>query len=70
MITPVLVINAGSSSLKYQLLDADTGATEASGLIERIGESNSYATHTGPNGEHRRDAACPDHRNEPGFAQA
>ena len=34
---PVLVVNAGSSSLKYQVLDADTGETAASGLVEQIG---------------------------------
>ena len=33
----VLVINAGSSSLKYQLMDPDTGAVTAKGLCERIG---------------------------------
>ena len=33
----VLVINAGSSSLKYQLLDTDTGKLLAKGLCERIG---------------------------------
>ena len=33
----VLVINAGSSSLKYQLLDPATGALLAKGLCERIG---------------------------------
>ena len=33
----VLVINAGSSSLKYQLLNPDTGALLAKGLCERIG---------------------------------
>ncbi len=33
----VLVINAGSSSLKYQLMDPDTGAVSAKGLCERIG---------------------------------
>ena len=33
----VLVINAGSSSLKYQLLDTDTQAVLAKGLCERIG---------------------------------
>ena len=32
----VLVINAGSSSLKYQLMDPDTGAVSAKGLCERI----------------------------------
>ena len=33
----VLVINAGSSSLKYQLMDPDTGVVLATGLCERIG---------------------------------
>ena len=33
----VLVINAGSSSLKYQLLDPETGKLLAKGLCERIG---------------------------------
>ena len=33
----ILVINAGSSSLKYQLLDPDTGRLLAKGLCERIG---------------------------------
>ncbi|MBQ9188861.1 MAG: acetate kinase, partial [Clostridia bacterium] len=33
----VLVINAGSSSLKYQLIDIDTEAVLAKGLCERIG---------------------------------
>ena len=33
----VLIINAGSSSLKYQLMDPETGAVSAKGLCERIG---------------------------------
>ena len=33
----VLVINAGSSSLKYQLMNPDTGDVSAKGLCERIG---------------------------------
>ena len=33
----ILVINAGSSSLKYQLLDPDSGTLLAKGLCERIG---------------------------------
>ncbi len=32
----VLIINAGSSSLKYQLMDPETGAASAKGLCERI----------------------------------
>ncbi|NVN00150.1 acetate kinase [Arthrobacter sp. SDTb3-6] len=34
----VLVINSGSSSLKYQVRDTTTGEVQAGGLIERIGE--------------------------------
>ncbi|WFB07324.1 acetate kinase [Streptomyces sp. LX-29] len=34
----VLVLNSGSSSLKYQLLDMADGSRLASGLVERIGE--------------------------------
>ena len=32
----ILIINAGSSSLKYQLMDPDTGVVAAKGLCERI----------------------------------
>jgi len=35
----VLVINSGSSSIKYQLLDTDTEGVLVSGLVERIGEA-------------------------------
>jgi acetate kinase len=38
---PVLVLNAGSSSLKYQLLVPETSEVQASGLVERIGEAGS-----------------------------
>ncbi len=37
----VLVINSGSSSLKYQLLDPDSGTARATGNVERIGEQSS-----------------------------
>ncbi|HIQ83997.1 MAG TPA: hypothetical protein IAA52_12980, partial [Candidatus Pullichristensenella stercorigallinarum] len=33
----ILVINAGSSSLKYQLIDMDNESIIAKGLVERIG---------------------------------
>jgi len=39
----VLVLNCGSSSLKYQLFETQTEATMAAGLIERIGEAESRA---------------------------
>jgi acetate kinase len=41
----ILVINCGSSSLKYQLLDMTTATALASGLIERIGEPQGLLTH-------------------------
>lgn len=37
----VLVINSGSSSLKYQLVDPDSGVARATGNVERIGEASS-----------------------------
>ncbi|MFE0104813.1 acetate kinase [Streptomyces sp. NPDC059009] len=43
--TRVLVLNSGSSSLKYQLLDMSDGARLAVGLVERIGEENSRLKH-------------------------
>ena len=45
--SPVLVLNAGSSSLKYQLVVPETGNVLAKGLIEKIGEAGSHtADHT------------------------
>ena len=41
----VLVLNAGSSSLKYQLVHPDTGDVRADGIVERIGEELSSITH-------------------------
>ncbi|OMC53433.1 acetate kinase [Mycobacterium sp. IS-2888] len=37
----VLVINSGSSSLKYQLVDPDSGTARATGNVESIGEPSS-----------------------------
>ena len=41
--TEVFVINSGSSSIKYQLVDVETGEAIVNGLIERIGEPGSKA---------------------------
>jgi acetate kinase len=41
----ILVINTGSSSLKYQLLEMEHETILAAGTIERIGEPNSLVTH-------------------------
>ncbi|PID53324.1 MAG: acetate kinase [Micrococcales bacterium] len=45
MTRAVLVINAGSSSVKYQLIDVDSGSSPARGLVERIGEGSGTLTH-------------------------
>lgn len=42
----ILVINCGSSSLKYQLIDSGSEAVLAKGLCERIGIDGSVLTHT------------------------
>ena len=42
----VLVVNAGSSSLKYQLIDMDDKNELAKGLCERIGIDGSNLQHT------------------------
>lgn len=42
----ILVINAGSSSLKYQFLDTTTGEALARGVAERIGQDASLIKHT------------------------
>jgi len=39
----VLVLNSGSSSLKYQLVEPESGRSIFSGIVERIGEENSTA---------------------------
>ncbi|MEU4191875.1 acetate kinase [Kribbella sp. NPDC026611] len=57
----VLVINAGSSSLKYSLIDATTGEAAASGLAERIGEDEGRLVHRGPDGETSTEKAIPSH---------
>lgn len=41
----ILVINAGSSSMKYQVIDMENEKTLAKGNFERIGQPNSFLTH-------------------------
>jgi acetate kinase len=57
----VLVLNAGSSSLKYSLVDPETGKTHASGLVERIGEADGRVTHRSSGDTHSADVRIPDH---------
>lgn len=41
----ILVLNSGSSSLKYQVIDMEKEKTLAKGYFERIGQPNSFLTH-------------------------
>ena len=41
----ILVLNSGSSSLKYQVIDMETEKTLAQGNFERIGQPRSFVTH-------------------------
>lgn len=58
----VLVVNAGSSSLKYQLFDMTTGTVLAKGNCERIGAEDGIITHKRPGAEdYRTTTALPSH---------
>ncbi len=57
----VLVINSGSSSLKYQLIDMETEEVIAKGTCERIGIDGSKLTHKAKGQETVYEQAMPDH---------
>ncbi len=57
----VLVINSGSSSLKYQLIDMETESVIAKGNCERIGINGSKLTHKANGKEFVIEQAMPDH---------
>ena len=56
----ILVINCGSSSLKYQLLDMKNEGVMAKGLCERIG-IDGRLVHERPEGKHEANHPMPDH---------
>lgn len=58
----VLVVNAGSSSLKYQLMDTATEEVLGKGICERIGMSGSLIEHKKADGTKiKKEVAMPDH---------
>jgi acetate kinase len=61
--TRVLVLNSGSSSVKYQLIDMAGRRRLATGLVERIGEESSRLRHTrvADGVTRERTEAVPDH---------
>lgn len=58
----VLVLNSGSSSIKFQLIHPETGESVAHGLIERIGESEGRIVFHHTTGTEERVGGIPDHR--------
>ncbi|QEF98758.1 Acetate kinase [Stieleria maiorica] len=65
--TQVLVLNCGSSSIKYELFEMDEGRALASGLVERIGEAKSCLKQTSAEctsnpPSHVAEVAVPHHR--------
>ena len=58
----ILVLNCGSSSLKYQLFDMEGETILAKGLVERIGIEGSRIKHSSEGiGETTRESEIPDH---------
>ena len=47
----VLVLNCGSSSIKYQFIDTDTGTALAKGLVDRIGMTGAVLSHSRHDGD-------------------
>jgi acetate kinase len=57
----ILVINVGSSSLKYSFYDTTDESRHAKGVVERIGLDGTRLKHRGPKGELKRDLEKADH---------
>ena len=58
----VLVVNCGSSSLKYQLINMDNEEVMAKGLVEKIGLSDSQLTHKWNGQKKEIKQSIPDHQ--------
>jgi acetate kinase len=58
----ILVINCGSSSVKYDLFDAVKERSLCRGAVERIGEKDSSITHSSRGQSVNKRSYCPNHR--------
>lgn len=58
----VLVLNSGSSSIKYQLVDLTSATALASGLLERIGSPTAQLTHNTATATWQTSVAAADHQ--------
>lgn len=57
----ILVVNCGSSSIKYQLIDMENESLMAKGYLERIGLADSFLTHTVNGEKHKIEKAVSTH---------
>jgi acetate kinase len=57
----ILVVNCGSSSIKYRLFDMPGKLVLATGMVERIGEQEAALIQESENQEHRTQQPIPDH---------
>ena len=62
MPTPILVLNCGSSSIKYQVIDVDDELRLATGLVQKIGLPDSSLDHTTDGETHRIDRMVANHQ--------
>ena len=58
----ILVVNSGSSSLKYEIYDMPSRESIAKGVVERIGTTKSTISHSGWNGRFEAEREARDHR--------
>lgn len=62
MSSPILVLNCGSSSIKYQVIDIDDESRMATGLVQKIGLPDSSLEHTCEGATHRIDQMVGNHQ--------
>lgn len=58
----ILVVNSGSSSLKYEIYDMPSRESIGKGVVERIGSKKSSISHSGWNGVFEAEREAKDHR--------
>lgn len=58
----ILILNSGSSSLKYQVIETSTGEVLAKGNYERIGEPMAFLTHKVHGEKHKFENPAKDHK--------
>lgn len=58
----ILALNCGSSSVKYQLYDTNTGRLLAKGALERIGFVGTFIIHQTEHQKHRLECDCANHK--------